>query len=199
MFDFFYSKILSIPECTFDLGMSDTDSFLFKVTNPKMFWKKMKPYMDFSNYPTDHELFTNENKAKLGYFKDEFCGSKRCVEFIGLRAKCYCFNLEDKKTKEVTTKKTCKGLGRTAIDNRLKFDQYKKCLMEGKIKRHHFSTIRSSKHKLSTIRQRKKALSHFDSKRFLFACGIHSLPYNHYKIKKFYYSCPIVNDKNVFQ
>ena len=190
MFDFFYSKILSIPECTFDLGMSDTDSFLFKVTNPKMFWKKMKPYMDFSNYPTDHELFTNENKAKLGYFKDEFCGSKRCVEFIGLRAKCYCFNLEDKKTKKVTTKKTCKGLGRTAIDNRLKFDQYKKCLMEGKIKRHHFSTIRSSKHKLSTIRQRKKALSHFDSKRFLFACGIHSLPYNHYKIKKFYYSCP---------
>jgi len=94
----------------------------------------MKPYMDFSNYPTNHELFTNENKAKLGYFKDEFCGSKRCVEFIGLRAKCYCFNLEDKKTKEVTTKKTCKGLGRTAINNRLKFDQYKKCLMEGKLK-----------------------------------------------------------------
>jgi hypothetical protein len=88
------------------------------------------------------------------------------------------------------TKKTCKGLGRTAINNCLKFDQYKKCLMEGKIKRHHFSTICSSKHKLSTVRQRKKALLYFDSKRFLFACGSHLLPYNHYKIKKLYYSCP---------
>jgi len=170
--------------------MSDTDSFLFKVTKPKKFWEKMEPYMDFSNYPITHKLYSNENKAKLGYFKNEFGGNKTCTEFIGLRAKCYCFNLEDKKTKEITTKKACKGLGRTAITNRLKFDQYKKCLMEGKIQRHDFATIRSSKHQLSTIRQRKKALSHFDCKRFLFACGIHSLPYNHYKIKKYYNSCP---------
>ena len=69
----------------------------------------------------------------------------------------------------------------------LKFEQYKECLLEGKIKRHDFATIRSTKHKLSTIRQRKKALSHFDCKRFLFACGIHSLPYGHYKIKKHFY------------
>ena len=182
--------MLANSECSFDLGMSDTDSFLFKVTKPKKFWEKMEPYMDFSNYPITHKLYSNENKAKLGYFKNEFGGNKTCTEFIGLRAKCYSFNLEDKKTKEITTKKTCKGLGRTAITNRLKFDQYKKCLMEGKIQRHDFATIRSSKHQLSTIRQRKKALSHFDCKRFLFACGIHSLPYNHYKIKKYYNSCP---------
>ena len=75
----------------------------------------MKPYMDFSNYPKDHELYNDKNKAKLGFFKDEFGGSKKCNEFIGLRAKCYCFNLEDKTTKEITSKKTCKGLGRTAI------------------------------------------------------------------------------------
>jgi hypothetical protein len=150
----------------------------------------MKPYMDFSNYPETHKWYSNENKAKLGYFKDEFGGVKKCVEFIGLRAKCYCFNLEDNETKEISSKKTCKGIGRTAISNRLKFEQYKKCLMEGQIQRHDFASIRSSKHILSTIKLRKKALSHFDCKRFLFACGIHSLPYNHYKIKQFYYSCP---------
>jgi hypothetical protein len=59
--------------------------------------------MDFSNYPTNHELFTKEIKAKLGNFKDEFCGSKQCVEFEGLRAKCYCFNLEDKKNNNIIT------------------------------------------------------------------------------------------------
>ena len=150
----------------------------------------MKPHMDFSNYSPSHKLYSTKNKATLGFFKDELCGAKTLVEFVGLRAKCYCFNLEDKITKEITSKKTCKGLGRTAIANRLKFDQYKKCLMEGKIRRHDFASIKSSKHKLTTIRQCKKALSHFDCKRFLFACGIHSLPYGHYKIKDYFYSCP---------
>ena len=103
----------------------------------------MKPYMDFSNYPETHKWYSNENKAKLGYFKDEFGGVKKCVEFIGLRAKCYCFNLEDNETKEISSKKTCKGIGRTAISNRLKFEQYKKCLMEGQIQRHDFASIRS--------------------------------------------------------
>ena len=42
------------------------------------------------------------------------------------------------------------------------------CWMEGKIKRHCFSIIRSSK-QLSTIWQRKKALMHFYSKCFLFS------------------------------
>lgn len=151
----------------------------------------MKPHMDYSNYPTDHKLYDVSRKQKLTFFKDEFCGTKKCTEFIGLRAKCYCFNIQDKITNEISTKKTCKGLGRVAINNRLKFEQYKKCLFEGRIKRHDFTTIRSTKHKLATIRQRKKALSHFDCKRFLFSCGIHSLNYGHYKIKKYYYSCPI--------
>ena len=182
--------MLKNTTCTYDLGMTDTDSFLFEVTKPNEFWKKMIPFMDFSNYNPNHKLYSIENKQKLGFFKNEFGSEKKCIEFIGLRAKCYSFNLEDKTTKEITSKKTCKGLGRTAIANRLKFEQYKQCLIEGKIRRHDFASIRSRKHKLSTIRQRKKALSHFDCKRFIFTCGIHSLPYGHYKIKDFYFSCP---------
>ena len=75
--------------CEFNLGMSDTDSFLFEVTKPKLFWKSVEPYMDFSNYDKDHPKFSEGNKAKLGFFKDELCGGKKCVEFIGLRPKCY--------------------------------------------------------------------------------------------------------------
>lgn len=183
---YFFYFVLSNLTIIFYLS----DSFLFKVTKPDLFWKSMDQYMDFSNYPPDHPSFNKKNKAKLGYFKNEFAGSKKCIEFIGLRAKCYCFNLIDLKTNEMTTKKTCKGLARCAIKNRLKFEQYKKCLFQGKIQRHDFATIRSTKHKITTVRQRKKALSHFDCKRWLFDCGIHSAPYGSKVITKYYNTCP---------
>jgi hypothetical protein len=167
--------------CEFNLGMSDTDSFLFEVTKPKLFWKSVEPYMDFSNYDKDHPKFSEGNKAKLGFFKDELCGGKKCVEFIGLRPKCYALNLVDKKSNVESEKKICKGLGRAAIKNRLRFSQYKNCL--------EFSTIRSTKHNIKTLRQKKKALSHFDCKRWLFDCGIHSVPYGSKYISKYYNRC----------
>lgn len=190
MFDFWYNKMTKDCPCTFDLAMSDTDSFLFKVDKPDIFWSHIEPHMDFSNYPPNHPKFSLKNKAKLGYFKDELGGSKICKEFVGLRPKCYCLKLEDVESKQTSDKKVCKGLGRTAIKKRLKFEQYKKCLVKGKIRRHDFSTIRSQKHQITTIKQRKKALTHFDSKRYLFCCGIHNVPYGSKLIKKFPNICP---------
>ena len=190
MFDFWYNKMTRNVDSSFDLGMSDTDSFLFKVTNPNAFWEHMQPYMDFSNYPHDHEEFSEANKAQLGFFKNELGGDKKCIHFVGLRPKCYSLNLVQTKTGEKSEKKVCKGLGRAAIRNRLQFKQYKECLRRGKIIRHEFASIRSKKHKVSTIIQKKKALSHFDCKRWLFDCGIHSVPYGSKFIKKVYNVCP---------
>jgi Zn/Cd-binding protein ZinT len=167
-----------------------SDSFLFSVTNPDEFWIDMDKHMDFSNYEPNHPKFNTTNKAALGYFKDELCGSKKILEFIGLRPKCYSLNLEDKITSSISEKKICKGLGRTAIQKRLRFQQYKDCLEKKEIKRHDFATIRSTKHKVATIRQRKKVLTHFESKRFWYDCGIHSEPYGSYLIKKYYNNCP---------
>lgn len=167
-----------------------SDSFLFKVSNPDVFWSEIKDFIDYSNYEKDHPQYSEENKAKLGFFKNEFGGSKKCTEFIGLRAKCYSFNLVDKKNQVKSSKFVCKGIARTVIKNRLKFKQYKDCLLKRKIKRHDFAAIRSTKHKISTIFQRKKALTHFDSKRWLFDCGIHNVPYGSKVIDKFYNTCP---------
>jgi hypothetical protein len=189
MFDFWYNKMTKNSPCEFNLGMSDTDSFLFEVTKPKLFWKSVEPYMDFSNYDKDHPKFSEGNKAKLGFFKDELCGGKKCVEFIGLRPKCYALNLVDKKSNVESEKKICKGLGRAAIKNRLRFSQYKNCLENEITQRHEFSTIRSTKHNIKTLRQKKKALSHFDCKRWLFDCGIHSVPYGSKYISKYYNRC----------
>jgi hypothetical protein len=177
--------------CEFNLGMSDTDSFLFEVTKPKIFWESVAPYMDFSNYPKNHPKFDDSKKAALGFFKDELCGEKKCTEFIGLRPKCYALNLIDKKSKEKSEKRICKGLGRSAIKNRLRFSQYKNCLENEIIQRHEFASIRSKKHDIKTILQKKKALSFFDSKRWLFDCGIHSVPYGSKVITENFNVCNI--------
>jgi hypothetical protein len=189
MFDFFYNHLTANCPSKFDMGMSDTDSFLFSVTKPKQFWSHVDKYIDYSNYPETHPNFNETNKAALGFFKNELAGSKICSEFIGLRAKCYSLKLKDANTSCISEKNVCKGLGRVAIKNRLKFKQYKTCLKKLKVKRHEFASIRSVKHKLATIRQKKRALSHFDSKRWIYDCGIHSDPYGSKFIKKYYEKC----------
>ena len=177
MYDFYYNVLKKNLPCDLELGMSDTDSFLFKVSDSSKFREHIKNYMDYSNYPVSHQLHSLSNKAKLGFFKDELSGQQICKEFIGLKSKCYSMlltNLNDGRLKE---KKVCKGLGRVAINNRLKFKHYKKCLFKGIPKRFDFHIIKSKKHRISTARINKKAISHFDSKRWIFHCGIHSEPY----------------------
>jgi hypothetical protein len=45
---------------------------------------------DFSNYPTTHPLFSEQNKGVLGTFKDE-TKSLPIAEFVGLRSKLYAY------------------------------------------------------------------------------------------------------------
>lgn len=177
MYDFFYNVLIKNLKCDLQLGMSDTDSFLFKVNNSKTFREHIKEHMDYSNYPSEHHMFSNNNKSKLGYFKDELAGKFICCEFVGLKSKCYSLLLKNIQSGHSEEKKVCKGLGRIAINNRLKFAHYKKCLLNGIPKRYDFNAIRSTKHKITTVRIKKKALSHFDSKRWIYSCGIHSDPY----------------------
>lgn len=188
MFQFYYNILLD-TNFSVNLGFSDTDSFLFKTSNTKAYEKKVLPLMDFSNYPPNHPMFSEKNKAKLGFFKDELAGQYKISEFVGLRAKCYSMKMKSNQNKTVE-KKICKGLGRIAIEKRLKFKHYKACLFDHLDKRYHFSTIRSTKQNIKTVRINKKAISHFDSKRWLFDCGIHSVPYGSVIINKYYSTCP---------
>lgn len=108
MFDFWYNKMTKNCPSNFDIGMSDTDSFLFQVTKPEQFWSHIDEFMDYSNYPKDHSLYDESNKAQLGYFKNELGGNLKCDEFIGLRPKCYSLNLTNVKTNERSEKKYVK-------------------------------------------------------------------------------------------
>lgn len=146
-------------------------------------------FMDYSNYPLNHPLKNDSKKAQLGYFKDEITPENVIKEFVGLRSKCYALKMENQISNEITTKKTCKGLGRTAIKNRLKFSEYKKSLFEGKDIRHYYTGILSFKHDVYTTVRQKKALSCFDSKRYIFNCKIHSCPFGSSLIKMYNGKC----------
>ena len=188
MYNFWFNVLTKDSPCHFEVGMSDTDSLLFKVTKPTEFWNRIDEHMDYSNYDSNHPKFSLENKARLGKFKNELGSEKKCLRFVGLRAKCYSLKLTDKKD-TISEKCVAKGLGRVAIKNRLKFNQYASTLRTGKVVRHQFASIKSQQHNLFTVMQRKKALTHFDSKRFLLSCGIHSLSYGHQFINKFGDKC----------
>ena len=196
MFDAWYNRITKDSGCQFDLGMTDTDSFLFKVSDKKKYLSHCQEFMDYSNYPPDNPKYSIQKKAELGYFKDELCGILKCTEFVGLRAKCYAMNLESQSTLIKSEKKVCKGIGRSAIENRVKFEQYKKCLFNSEIIRENFFSIRSQNHNLKTVSITKKALSFIDTKRWIFDCGVHSVPYGSYLIEKFYNKCPRCEIKN---
>lgn len=189
MYDFWYNKLTNTNNFNVDLGFSDTDSFLFKTNNKKKCIAHLKPHMDFSNYPSPHILYDTSKKSMLGYFKDELGGQSMCKEFIGLRAKCYALSLQNEDSVPIE-KKVCKGLGKSAINRRLKFMHYKKCLFKEKSFRFHFNTIRSTKQNVKTVRINKKALSHFDCKRWIYNCGIHSSPYGSKMINLNSLTCP---------
>lgn len=189
MYDFYFNKLLR--RCgreNIELCFSDTDSFCIFVRDNDIFEKEMFDIMDYSNYPKEHYLYDESRKAQLGYFKDEIEGDSEITEFVGLRSKCYALKIKDNKNK-YSEKKICKGLGRTAIKNRLKFHEYKDCLFNKKDIRHNYTGIVSQKHNLFTVVRNKKALSCFDSKRWLFSCGIHSVPFGSSLIKKFGQKC----------
>ena len=66
------------------------------------------------------------NKKKIGLMKDEL-GGKIMTEFVALRAKLYAYKTLDKKEE-----KKCKGIKKCVVKKTLTFDDYKKCLDDGK-------------------------------------------------------------------
>ena len=68
------------------------------------------PMMEFSNFPTDHHLYSNEHHMQPGFFKSEF-EDRTILEFVGLSAKVYSIMTLDgevKKTHKVAENKTLK-------------------------------------------------------------------------------------------
>ena len=156
MYRFWYDTLLphfypDVPQ----LLMTDTDSILFSICC-KDFIKKYKslPMMDFSQFPIDHPLYNSENKMKLCHFKDEFPGNYFITEFIGLRAKLYCYRTPQSNG-EVIDHVKAKGYNAYAASKNLTFEKFRKCQQTFQTLKLSHRTFRGYNQSLFTIDQLK--------------------------------------------
>ena len=128
---------------------------------------------------TTHQvvIHTGMNKKLIGMFKDE-AGGMIIIEFVGLRAKLYAYLTEN--DDEV---KKGKGIKKEVIKKKIKFNNYKECLLTGEKQYRKMNVIRSHLHDVYTETINKVALSADDDKRIICKDKISTLAYGHYSLK----------------
>jgi hypothetical protein len=176
MYDFHYGVIKYKYPLHSRLLFTDTDSVCYIIFTENIYddLKDMYRDFDFSNYPKEHPLYSEENKKVVGKFKDEAAGMIP-ISFVGLRSKLYSLKIDS-----FFYKQAKKGIPRQ-VD--IRHEEFQKCLRSGVSWSVQFNTIRSNLHNVKTIQQSKVALTAFDDKRIILCDGIKSQPYGFaYKI-----------------
>ena len=189
MYEFWYDYMKPKDNDNVRLCYMDTDSFVMHIkTNDfyKDIASDVENRFDTSNYEVNtsettaeasalarRPLPTGKNKKFIGLMKDEL-GGKIITEFVTLRPKTYSFltnnGKEDKKAK---------GTKKCIIKKMIKFNDYKKCLLNGKIILKSQQRFISNKHDVYTEDVNKIALSNDDDKRIVSSNKISSYPYGY--------------------
>jgi len=159
------------------LLFTDTDSLCYHVKSEDVYKENdLNGWFDTSECVRDD--IPKLNKKKLGFMKDESNGIP-ITEFVGLKPKVYAYKLHG----GVENKK-CKGVKKSVVKKEIAFNDYKDILFNIKsVLTREISMIRSKNHKVHTLIQNKKALSAYDSKRYILGDGITSLAYGHRDLK----------------
>ena len=154
----------------------DTDSFIMNIkTND--FYKDISDDVeckfDTSNYQVTRPLPIGKNKKVIGLMKDEL-GGEIITEFIALRPKTYSYLTDNNKID-----KKAKGTKKCVIKKLIKFDDYKKCLLNEKVILKSQQRFISNKHGVYTKDVNKIALSNDNDKRIVSSNKITSYPYGY--------------------
>lgn len=197
IYDFHYNVMLKKYNKNLQLLYTDTDSLIYHIKTVDFYkdMKNMLHYFDTSNYPKNHECYSETNKSKLGVFKDE-CSGQIITEFIALRPKMYSLKYEDEKSSSLNEIKRAKGVSKSSLNKFINHEAYKNILFcnqiipdnndddrDTSVLRVPMNMIRSKNHLVSSIQINKKALSSNDDKRVFLPDLITSLPYYHYSIQ----------------
>jgi hypothetical protein len=181
MYDFHYNYMYKkYDPSRVKLLFTDTDSLCYKIQTDDWFEdiKGDEQLFDFSNYPSDHSIYSEMNKKVVGKMKDEVPGDE-IVEWIGLKAKMYSFL-----TESGINKFTSKGIpkaSKTLGGSFLTHDDYRNSYFNETNVPVSMHSIRSYKHNVYTIKMTKGGLSSDDDKRHLLSNN-ESLSYGHYKL-----------------
>ena len=130
MYEFWYDYMKPKYNDNVRLCYIDTDSFVMNIkTND--FYKDISDDVDnrfdISNYEVKRPFPIGKNKKVLGFMKDEL-GGEIITEFIALRPKTYSYLTDNDKID-----KNAKGTKKCIMKKMIKFDDYKKCLLNDKV------------------------------------------------------------------
>ena len=162
MYEFHYDYIKrKYNENNLKLLYMDTDSLVYDIKTEDFYKdiaEDVETRFDTSGYEPDRPLPIGKNKKVIGLMKDEL-GGKIMKEFISLRPKMYSYRVEESEPKK------CKDIKKCVVKKTISFEDYKRCLLEGR--NIHISQImfRSKMHKIRTLEVNKLAPSREDDKR----------------------------------
>ena len=177
MYEFWYDYMKPKYNDNVKLCYMDTDSFIMNIkTND--FYKDISDDVDnrfdTSNYEVNRPLPIGKNKKVIGLMKDEL-GGEIITEFIALRPKTYSYLTDNDKID-----KKAKGTKKCVIKKMIKFDDYKKCLLNDEVILKSQQRFISNKHDVYTKDVNKIALSNDDDdKRIVLSNKITSYPYGY--------------------
>ena len=130
MYEFWYDYMKPTYGDNVKLCYMDTDSFIIHIKTED-FYKDiaddLEKRFDASNYEVNRPLPTGKNKKVIGLRKDEL-GGNIMTEFVALRPKTYSYLMNDG-----GSDKKAKGAKKCVIKRRLKFNDYKGCLLNNEI------------------------------------------------------------------
>ena len=153
-----------------------TDSFIINIKTNDFYEdiaSDIENRFDASNYEVNRPLPTGKNKKVIGLMKNEL-GGNIITEFVTLTPKTYSFLTDDGKED-----KKAKGTKKCVIKKVIKFNDYKKYLLNDKVILKSQQRFISKKHDIYTESINKIALSINDDKRTVSSNKISSYPYGY--------------------
>ena len=176
MYEFWYDYMKPKYGDNVKLCYMDTDSFIMNI-KAEDFYKDIandvEKRFDTSNYECNRPLPTGKNKKVIGLMKDEL-GVRVITEFVALRPKTYSYLTDDRKEDNKS-----KGTKKCLIKRMIKFDDYKKYLLNGEVILKSQQRIISKGHDVYTENINKIALSSNDDKRLIGPDKVTSYPYGY--------------------
>ena len=176
MYEFWYDYMIPKYNDNVKLCYMDTDSFIINIKTNDFYEdiaSDIENRFDTSNYEVNRPLPAGKNKKVIGLMKDEL-GGKTITEFATLRPKTYSFL-----TDECKEDKKPKGTEKCVIKKMIKFNDYKKCLLNDKVILKSQQRFKSKKHDIYTKNINKITLSNNDDKRIVSSNKISSYPYRY--------------------
>ena len=130
MYEFWYDYMKPKYDNNVQLCYMDTDSFIMNIKTNDFYEdiaSDVENRFDTSNYEVNRPLPMRKNKKVIGLMKDELSG-KIITEFVTLRPKTYSYLTDDGKEN-----KKAKGTKKCVIKKMIKFNDYKKCLLNDEV------------------------------------------------------------------